>query len=132
MKFLVLCVVAFFAPNLIDNGDTYDAIPRLSAPEPLPPEKAPIAGPAEPGDPDQRRVFKRRPPRSKDPSARFRSWIQDRRDARLKRTEARARKRLRDRDGHQDVNGRTSHLDRQPADACTPLRRQGPDPRPTA
>ncbi|KKM94759.1 hypothetical protein LCGC14_1195170 [marine sediment metagenome] len=104
MKFLVLCIVAFFAPNLIDNGDPRAPTPQFEDRQALPAEEAPTAGPAEPGDPDQRRIFKRRPRKVNPLLGRLRTWIRQLRDARQQRSNARPGRRPRGRDHLEDAN----------------------------
>lgn len=102
MKFFVLCVVAFFAPNLLDDGDPRAPVPQFEDRQALPAEEAPIAGPAEPGDPDQRRILKRRPRRPEREPARFLRFLQERREAWKERRSSNApRRRGRLGDRHQ-------------------------------
>ena len=128
MKFFVLCVVAFFAPNLLDDGNPRAPVPQFEDRQALPAEEAPIAGPAEPGDPDQRRILKRRPRRDVDLRGRFRTWLQERRSARQQRSPGRLRRPGRARgDRHAVDEAPPAPVDQVPK-FRTPFRSQGPDP----
>lgn len=128
MKFLVLCVVAFFAPNLLDDGTPRAPVPQFEDRQALPAEQAPIAGPAEPGDPDQRRILRRRPARPDGLFARIRTWLQDRRSARQERDRTAPRQRRGRRGDRQDVDQAPPAPDRQVPEFRPPSRSQGPDP----
>ena len=128
MKFLVLCVVAFFAPNLLDDGTPPAPVPQFEDRQALPAEEAPIAGPAEPGDPDQRRIFKRRPSRHGRDVGRLRAWLQERRQARQERARARPTRPGRRRSDRSDVNEAPLAPTSLPFDPSPPRRSPPPDP----
>ncbi len=104
MKFLVLCVVACFAPNLLDTGETPHAPPPPNSNDSFSYERAPLADTAEPDDAYDQEMQHRRPKRHGRESGRLRNWIRKLRDARQERSTARNQRLGRRREARRPVD----------------------------